>query len=247
MTNKELEEENKQLRELLIQNGIIQKDKSKAFSDVKMNYLKELVNINKNLEDNNKFDNWFNNNLRLRKDEINFLDKLLDKYGLLLNSFNEDRLKVVFIGNILEKVDFLNKKLNIGNFYHSPLQFKNDKINFNGFCDFYVANGLEYPETPYFFIQEYKPSIGGSHPEPQLLAELISAIELNKSKTIKGCYIIGAIWNFVILEKVKKDTYQYFVSRDFLSTNENDLKSIYKNSLFVKDEIFNIVNLKNKK
>ncbi|MEA3315000.1 MAG: hypothetical protein U9Q30_04020, partial [Campylobacterota bacterium] len=169
------------------------------------------------------------------------LDRLLNKYALLLNSFNEDRLKVVFIGNILEKVDFLNKKLNIGNFYHSPLSFKNEKVNFNGFCDFYVANGLEYPETPYFFIQEYKPSAGGSHPEPQLLAELISAVELNNWSSIKGCYIIGAIWIFVILEKIADDKYQYFVSSNFDSTKIDDLKSIFKNLLFVKNEIIEIV------
>ena len=79
---------------------------------------------------------------------------------------------------------------------------QNEKVNFNGFCDFYVASGFKTPEKPYFFIQEYKPSQNGGDPEPQLVAELISAIEINDWKEIKGCLIVGAIWNFVILEKL---------------------------------------------
>jgi hypothetical protein len=155
--------------------------------------------------------------------------------------YSEATLTVVFIGAILSKVNFMNQELEIGNFYDAPLSFKNEKVNFNGFCDFYVAKGLDCPESPYFFIQEYKPSSGGSHPEPQLVAELIAAVEINKWTTIKGCYIIGATWNFVILERFKENDYQYFVSKDFLSTNINDLKDIFRNLLFVKDEIFEFV------
>ncbi len=55
--------------------------------------------------------------------------------------------------------------------------------------------------------------------------------------TIKGAYIIGAIWNFVILEKLAEDKYQYFVSQNFDSTKIDDLKGIYKNLMFVKNEI----------
>jgi hypothetical protein len=54
---------------------------------------------------------------------------------------------------------------------------------------------------------------------------------------MKGAYIVGAIWNFVILEKLDKNKYQYFVSDNFDSTKIEDLTAIYKNLLFVKDEI----------
>lgn len=52
---------------------------------------------------------------------------------------------------------------------------------------------------------------------------------------------MGAIWNFVILEKLDKNQYQYFVSENFDSTKIEDLKAIYKNLLFVKNEIINMV------
>jgi len=234
---KEIEE----LKNILIQNGLMQKEKAKAFSSVTSTDLDNLEMIEKNILDRDRFENWFNNNILIDKDIELFLEELLERYGSFLSRYNEDTLKVVFIGNILTKVNFLNKELRIGNFYHSPLSYKNNKINFNGFCDFYVAKGLENPRNPYFFIQEYKPSQNGGDPEPQLVAELISAIEINKWKEIKGCFIVGAIWNFVILEKLEKDKYQYFVSKDFTSTRLDDLKDIFRNLLFVKEEIFDFV------
>jgi hypothetical protein len=45
---------------------------------------------------------------------------------------------------------------------------------------------------------------------------------------------VGAIWNFVILEKLGKDRYQYFVSENFDSSKIGDLKGIYRNLVFVK-------------
>jgi hypothetical protein len=58
---------------------------------------------------------------------------------------------------------------------------------------------------------------------------------------IKGAYVIGGNWHFVILEKLGQDKYQYFVSKNFDSTKLSDLKKIYKNLLFIKNEIITMV------
>ena len=228
-------------KEILALKGLVIKEKAKAFSSVDKKYLNDLKIIERNFSNRKKFDEWFNNNILIEKEIEQFLKQLLNKYEQIINDLNEDTLKVVFIGAILAKVEFVDIELKIGNFYHSPLSYKNEKVNFNGFCDFYVAKGFNYPENPYFFIQEYKPSQNGGDPEPQLVAELISAVEINKWKEIKGCFIVGAIWNFVILEKLEKDKYQYFVSKNFTSTRLEDLKDIFRNLLFVKEEIFDFV------
>jgi hypothetical protein len=102
-------------------------------------------------------------------------------------------------------------------------------------------NILEYSEKPYFFIQEFKKGKESGYPEPQLLAELIAGVELNNFQTMKGAYIVGAIWNFVILEKLAENKYRYFISINFDSTKIEELKEIYKNLLFIKDEIFKMV------
>jgi hypothetical protein len=228
------------LKKLLVENGITQKEKSKAFSDIKIKDLRSLVTIKK-IFDDKIFENWFDNEIIISEDIEIFLQDLINEYKFIMSGFNEDTLKVKFIGTILNRVKFADFNLEINDFYHKSLTYKKDKINFNGYCDFYVAKGLDEPETPYFFIQEYKPSAGGSHPEPQLLAELIAAVELNSWKTIRGCYIIGINWNFVILEKLGEDRYQYFVSKTFNSTNIDDMKDIYRNLLFVKNEIIEMV------
>ena len=69
----------------------------------------------------------------------------------------------------------------------------------------------------------------------------LRAIELNDWKFIKGAYIIGGIWHFAILEKLDIGKYQYFISQNFDSTKIGDLTLIYKNLLFVKNEILSMV------
>ena len=138
---------------------------------------------------------------------------------------------------MINKVDFFLLDKKIRGFYEEKLTYKTDKFILNGTLDFVVSQGLIKSEKPYFFIQEFKRGEYFSNPRPQLLAELISAVELNNISFMKGAYIIGAIWNFVILEKLGKDKYQYFVSANFDSTKINDLKDIYKNLLYIKSKL----------
>jgi hypothetical protein len=60
---------------------------------------------------------------------------------------------------------------------------------------------------------------------------------LNQNKAIKGAFVIGKYWNFVILKKTTNNKYIYFVSEDFDSSKIVDLEAIYKNLIFVKQEI----------
>ena len=78
------------------------------------------------------------------------------------------------------------------------MTYKTDKFILNGTTDFVVSKGLIDSEKPYFFIQEFKKGQANGYPEAQLLAELVSAVELNDWDTIKGAYIVGASWYFVI-------------------------------------------------
>ena len=124
--------------------------------------------------------------------------------------------------------------------YREKITYKTDDFILTGITDFLVSKGLEYSKKPYFFIQEFKKSIKNDDPRPQLLAELIAAIELNDFKQIKGAYIVGENWNFVILEKLNVNCYQYFISHTFNATHFNELQQIYKNLCFIKQEIIDI-------
>ena len=213
-----------------------------SFSRITITDLKKLVEI-KRVRDRQIFDSWFNNSIKISKQDEDFLNSLLDNFGDVLAIYREEKLKAKFIIPILNRIDFVTDE--IEDFYDEKLTYESKNFIFNGETDFMVAKGLEIAEIPYFFIQEFKRNEESKSPRPQLLAELISAVELNNEKIMKGAYIIGENWNFVILERLAKHKYQYFISKTFNSTNIEDLKGIYKNLLFIKNEI--IEKIKNEK
>ncbi|MCB1189830.1 MAG: hypothetical protein KDK90_05325 [Leptospiraceae bacterium] len=209
------------------------------FSGLREKDLLEIVQIEESFEDK-VFHDWFHSSITIDKEAINYLAKLLEREGKYIKYYNEENLKIKFIVPILNLVDFFISD-NVKDFYEEVITYKTDKFILTGIVDFLVSKGVKRAEKPYFFIQEFKRGKENSDPEPQLLAELISAVELNHFTSLKGAFVIGSIWNFAILEKLGEHKYQYFISENFDSTKIEDLKAIYKNLLFVKEEIIKIV------
>jgi hypothetical protein len=216
------------------------KIKTYSFSKITYSQLNSIVDI-KRFYDYKVFDSWFDNDIKLLNKDKTFLQNLIEENIFLIHKYKEEDLKVKFLTPILNRIKFLDFDNNFRDFYNEKLLYETDTFNLNGETDFVVANGLEYSQKPYFFIQEFKKGQVSTDPEPQLLAELIAAVELNDWSKIKGAYIVGSIWNFVILERLEKHKYQYYVSQNFDSTKINDLKDIYKNLLFVKNEIIQMI------
>lgn len=210
------------------------------YSKIRDTDLKALFTIEQNLNVQ-KFNEWFNTSIDITKSIIDFLNELLEDNKLLIERYSEEDLKVNFIVPLLNKVRFKSFEKKVRDFYELPMHYKTDRFIFNGTADFVVAEGLIESIKPYFFIQEFKRSEEHNNPRPQLLAELISAVELNQWTEIKGAYIIGGNWHFVILEKLKFETYQYFISQNFDSTKLDDLTCIYKYLVCVKQEIFAMI------
>ena len=97
-----------------------------------------------------------------------------------------------------------------------------------------VATGIQEPEKPYFFIQEYKPTQFDKSVEDQLFAELLSGIAINETNIMHGCYVIGQNWRFVIMEKDENNNYFAYISEQFDSLKLDSLIQIYKNLQIVK-------------
>lgn len=213
-----------------------------SFSQIDFQNLKNIVELKQSLNDN-IFDNWFKNNISITKNDEMFLLELIEKNRPLIKQYSEEDLKIKFISKLLNYIDFQSYENEFREFYELFISYKTKKFIFAGNVDFAVSKGLIYSQKPYFFIQEFKKGVKGSDPEPQLLAQLIAGVELNNETTIKGAYIVGSIWNFVILEKLQKNKYKYYVSQNFDSTKIKDLKDIYKNLVFVKDEIIKNINI----
>ncbi|SHO80853.1 hypothetical protein MNB_SV-15-503 [hydrothermal vent metagenome] len=204
------------------------------YSKIRDKELEALFDIEQKLA-YDRFDEWFNNDIELSLDTTIFLEKLLEEERDYIQVYNEEDLKMRFLSPILRLVNFKTKYFR--DFYDEKLIYKSDKFILNGEVDFIISTGLRKAKKPYFFIQEFKRSEEYGNPRPQLLSELISAIELNMQTTMRGAYIVGESWNFVILEKLDTNKYQYFISRSFNSTKIEDLQDIYRNLMFVKFEI----------
>ncbi len=210
------------------------------YSKIRDTELKKLFEIKQNL-DKQIFFKWFNNQIEIDNSVEVFLNDLIAENESLVERYYEEDLKVYYIIPLLNKINFLNRDKEIRGFYELPMSYATDKFILNGTVDFVVSKGLVESKKPYFFIQEFKRNEDYGNPRPQLLAELITAVELNDWKFIKGAYITGGNWHFVILDKLELHKYQYFISQNFDSTKIEDLKLIYKNLLFVKNEILAMV------
>jgi len=210
------------------------------YSKIRDTELKKLFEIEKNL-DKQIFLKWFNNQIEIVNEVEVFLNDLIAENESLVETYSEEDLKVNFIVPILNKIKFKSFDKKVRDFYELSMTYKTSQFILNGTCDFVVSEGLVESKKPYFFIQEFKRHEEYGNPRPQLLAELITAVELNDWKFIKGAYITGGHWHFAILEKLERHKYQYFISQNFDSTKIEDLKAIYKNLLFVKNEILAMV------
>jgi len=215
---------------------------SYQYSKIKESDLEQLFEIERHI-DKTIFEQWFNQIIDFDDDVESMLIDLITENQDLIECYSEEDLKVNFIIPLLNEIHFKSVSDNVRGFYEQALTYETDTFIFNGTTDFMVSLGLLKSKTPYFFIQEFKRSEEYGNPRPQLVAELISAVELNGWKTIKGAYVIGAMWHFVILEKLADNQYQYFVSHNFDSMRLDDLKAIYHNLLTVKSEIINTIQL----
>ena len=206
------------------------------YSKIRDRDLKHLFQIDQVLA-GQRFDAWFQHPVQIDDATVTFLSELIEENAALIERYSEEDLKINFIAPLLKKVQFKSFEKQIRDYYELPMTYTTERFVLSGTVDFVVSEGLLESKRPYFFIQEFKRSEDYGNPRPQLLAELISAIELNGWKEMKGAYIIGESWHFVILEKMTDSTYQYALSSNFDSTKLDDACAIYKHLVTVKHEI----------
>jgi len=198
--------------------------KTYNFSTIGFAELKQIVDIYPKL-DEKKFEKWFSFDYKFSESERFFLEDLIKKHKLWLSFYQEETLKVKFIGAILNSVDFTGEGFR--DWYDVQIAGTVNGIELKGYADYLVAKGDFLPEKPYFFIQEFKPSIPDKNPEPQLLAEMLVCLQSNELTQFYGAYVIGQYWKFVILEKATQNTYTYVVSEAFDALKIADLTKIY--------------------
>jgi hypothetical protein len=169
--------------------------------------------------------NWVNTSpFPLSAIQVELLSELPAEYKENYIGWNEEELKMNMI-SVIFRVANVNEKGLVKTFYERRLSGKVESRLISVVVDCMVAKPTKAirPETPYFFMQEFKRSKGDSHdPEGQMLAAMILAQELNQDgKPLYGCWVQGKMWNFTTL--VAKD---YCTSKSFDATELDDLHQI---------------------
>jgi hypothetical protein len=148
---------------------------------------------------------------------------MLEHYRKLLfkeaKNWNEDELKLFFIGPVLALVDFNTP--NYKAFTQRTLTVETATVSASGKVDFILAKGKVLPKLPYFCLHEYKQeNRRDNDPLGQLLIGMVAAQAKNNDDfPIYGCYVSGRNWFMVLLEGNK-----YCVSDAYVATSED----IYK-------------------
>jgi hypothetical protein len=160
-----------------------------------------------------------------------------------INYWNEDELKFHFLA------PFMNLPFLFGERYSTFTQRQMQEkvknvhgveVDLYGIPEVCIAIGKQNPRQPFFFVKEYKPEKRGNNdPLGQLLAAMVASQHKNKVDfALRGCYVLGRNWFFVVL--LPDGTYS--VSDAFVST-QDDIFQIYKILIATKAEIERLIGI----
>lgn len=165
---------------------------------------------------------------------LDFLEELRTELDVRGEYWNEEELKMLFLAHIFY-ISKLREDDKIEIFYERTLSWEfKGKIE-RVICDCLLAKpfGIYAPQTPYFFLQEFKKQKQNEDAEGQmLLAMLIAQNENTNEKPVYGCYLQGKNWVFTTLHDKN-----YCVSRQFDATQTDDLYQI----IFILRELKHII------
>ena len=138
--------------------------------------------------------------------------------------WNETDLSMHFIGPMFSLVEFTQPyRFNL--FAQAMLSGMIDNTQLTGRVDETVATGFRIPEAPFFAFSEYKRQTDpNGDPAGQALGAMLAGQSLNQDgKPIYGCYVIGKIWSFMVLEGR-----HYAISHAFDGTQTDDAFQILR-------------------
>lgn len=159
---------------------------------------------------------WLAPLLKTNEHEDYFLHEAKNELKKFVLQWNEDELKMFFIGPIIKMAKLETEAFKP--FTQRNLIATINTIEVSGRIDFMIAKGKRTAKPPYFCIHEYKQEIGSDgEPLGQLLIAMLAAQTLNENKfPILGAYIVGRNWFFVVLEDS-----QYAVSPSYDAASDD--------------------------
>jgi hypothetical protein len=163
---------------------------------------------------------WEQMTAEISEFEREHLEMLRDRVEKGGKAWNEVELENKFISPliVLARIDTDE----FGYFLERNMQGIVGDYDLSGIVDGIIATGIREPNLPFFCFHEYKRSVDNEgNPDAQALAAMLVAREQNKEsnggieKPIYGLYIVGLIWNFMVLHNN-----QYCISKNYDSSQE---------------------------
>ncbi len=192
----------------------------KSFDDWTAEDIRDTFNIKQTLP-TSYLKEWLAAEHAPNAQQITFLESKRALLERFYRTWNEDELKFRFISQVVELTELIGKGYNT--FTQRPLSAVVNTIRLQGRPELMVASGEDTPKKPYFFIHEYKPSRKSEDPLGQLLAAMLAAQTHNADDfPVLGCFVIGALWQFVVLEQNA-----YSLSNTYDANKMDDLLAIY--------------------
>jgi hypothetical protein len=195
---------------------------AKSFKYWETQDLHEQFNLVK-LESTEKLNSWLSAHNDISEEENVQIEVLKNKLIKNANYWNEEELKIKFIGPFLDLVNLDGENYKL--FYNRSMSASIDDVKLSGTVDMVVASGFQKPKKPFFCIHEYKQELKKDSADPlgQLLSEMIVAQKINDNgQIIYGSYVLGRSWYFIILEGN-----EYTVSDTYVAT-QDDIYTIFK-------------------
>jgi hypothetical protein len=182
---------------------------------------------------------WLAFSQPLTTEEENQAEKLRLFIEEFASAWNEEDMKVFFIVPVLQIVNFYAYK-KYRTFMEATIEAElvdaqNNPCTLRGRVEMVVATGKQRPQTPFFFLNEYKAQRKVvTDPQGQLLIAMLAAQAKNNGKNlpIYGMYNIGQLWFFVVLAGK-----EYTTSKAFDAKDAQDLKQIINALQYVKEHI----------
>jgi hypothetical protein len=170
-------------------------------------------------------DHWLNVPVELTDFEQQQLAHLQHILTLNVHDWNEYELDTHFIGPLFTLVNFTDERKRFNHFGQRELEGVVNGYLLFGKPDGMVASGRREPETPYFAFQEYKRELDpNGDPAGQCLAAMLVGQSFDlPAVPMYGCYVVGAVWRFMILVEQ-----QYAISLDFSATSSDELLAIFR-------------------
>jgi len=188
----------------------------KTFEQWRIGELHRTFGLTRHYQGFDLLDTWLASQPAISEEDRRRLEELQEDLIYNADLWNEDELKFFFISPLIQVCRLKSKHYKI--FAQRSIGAVLHDIMLSGIVDFVIAQGIDEPERPFFFLHEYKQEKTRSHdPLALVLSAMLAAQALNQSDfPLYGGYVQGRFWFFVVLRGT-----DYAVSDAFTATQDD--------------------------